>query len=367
MKNTAAVAHFRQLCCLGLGGEVVMPALLKALHDIVPSAMNNFLWADDNGNVCNACYEAPITPELVTLYATEFCNKREREVGPTFGEGMRYVSGVVNWGPLMTRQFLRSDVFNLIWRRHDARDALAAVIRENGKGLGGMLLFRSPGERSFNSREEKALERLIPHIAHALKGNRNLRGAFTASGESGLVIANNRGVILDMCPDGGRLLFMATHPRFDAASLRHDATLPLALTQLCQRLRGIFAEKPDPPPAVWHENAWGKFVFRGYWMTMNAAPDTVRAPIGITIERHEPLALKIARNMRKLPLSTRQQEVCLLLSYGYSHAKIARRLNIGRFTVGDHLKRIYGKLDVHDHNGLLAKLTADLAAPSLPV
>ena len=33
MKRSVQLAHIRQLCCLGLGGRAIMPALLKAARE----------------------------------------------------------------------------------------------------------------------------------------------------------------------------------------------------------------------------------------------------------------------------------------------------------------------------------------------
>jgi hypothetical protein len=41
-KNTAAIASIRALCSLGLTGELLIPALLEALHQVIPSARNLF-------------------------------------------------------------------------------------------------------------------------------------------------------------------------------------------------------------------------------------------------------------------------------------------------------------------------------------
>lgn len=50
-KSTAAraAARFRQLSCLGLGSEQVIPALLAELHAIIPSHANTFFFADGAG------------------------------------------------------------------------------------------------------------------------------------------------------------------------------------------------------------------------------------------------------------------------------------------------------------------------------
>ena len=36
MKQANRLAYFRQLCCLGLGGEVLVPDLMKVLGELLP-------------------------------------------------------------------------------------------------------------------------------------------------------------------------------------------------------------------------------------------------------------------------------------------------------------------------------------------
>ena len=51
MKNAALVAHIRQLCCLGLGGRAIMPALLNAVRELVPFDAAEFAWLDARGEL----------------------------------------------------------------------------------------------------------------------------------------------------------------------------------------------------------------------------------------------------------------------------------------------------------------------------
>ena len=47
--QAAALTHIRQLCCLGLGGEIIMPALIQAMHDYIPSYQSIFFWTGEDG------------------------------------------------------------------------------------------------------------------------------------------------------------------------------------------------------------------------------------------------------------------------------------------------------------------------------
>jgi hypothetical protein len=84
-----AIARIRRLCCLGLGSQVAVPAILGELHALVPSHCNNFLWAGANQELANLYDEGDVILPVLPLYMDEFHNKREREVVFTFTETMR--------------------------------------------------------------------------------------------------------------------------------------------------------------------------------------------------------------------------------------------------------------------------------------
>jgi DNA-binding CsgD family transcriptional regulator len=70
-----------------------------------------------------------------------------------------------------------------------------------------------------------------------------------------------------------------------------------------------------------------------------------------------PLTVKVIRNLEHLPaLSRRQMQICLLLTAGHSHAEIARRMDMSTNSAITHCRRLYNKLDVHNHDELMDKL-----------
>src|SRR5262245_48628371 len=68
MKSTAALAHIRQLCNLGLGSEAVMPALLKPVRQLVNAESAAFFWLDARGEMSNMYAERMISPDLMRRY-----------------------------------------------------------------------------------------------------------------------------------------------------------------------------------------------------------------------------------------------------------------------------------------------------------
>lgn len=72
------------------------------------------------------------------------------------------------------------------------------------------------------------------------------------------------------------------------------------------------------------------------------------APMSSEIARRVVQSFRRASKQTKpdVRLSTREEEVLLLLSKGYANKEIASQLNIGTETVGSHLKHIYEKMHV---------------------
>src|SRR5580765_5745551 len=94
--RVAVLSEIRQLCCLRMPAQQVMPLLLKTLHRFIPSYTNLFDWVDSEYQISNYYSEGPMCPEAARLYFQEFYNKREREVMPGFSEQVRTGRGVIN-------------------------------------------------------------------------------------------------------------------------------------------------------------------------------------------------------------------------------------------------------------------------------
>lgn len=363
MPSARAASRIKQLCCLGLGGEAIMPALLKALHELMPSHINSFEWADAKGEMVNLYTEAPeLMAEVLPLFFSDFYNREHEVCSLPFTEKMRRVFGVhaePGPGPEEINIAYRSDFYNLILRPVGMHHGLTAVIREgDGRARGMLQISRAEKQPGFTTAEYRLTADLSPFIAHALTGATDLEAPLVDSEDSGLIVADPTGRLLHLTSEAQRLLFMAVTPVANPGltlAARHDLVLPEGARQLCRQLNRVFRDDETIAPPVWrHRNAWGGFVFRAYWLN-NAAPET--APlIGITVKRQEPLPLKLLRHLDLLPLSARQSEVCLLLAAGHSCGIIAKRLDLSEHTVVAHCRQIYEKLRVHSRGELISKL-----------
>src|SRR5512134_293985 len=77
MKSSAAVAHIRQLCNLGLGSEAVMPALLRSVRQLVRADSAAFFWVDARGEMTNMYAERMLPPELMRRYFERYYSSPE--------------------------------------------------------------------------------------------------------------------------------------------------------------------------------------------------------------------------------------------------------------------------------------------------
>ena len=359
MKYAAATAHIRQLCCLGLGGEALMPKILGALHDLVPADSNGFFWVDDDYEIANLCAERMLPPDVMNLYFREFYHRQEGGFKSGFAQRARDDREITR--ATFSESFYRTDYYNLIWRNLNAHYAMYALIREHGKCLGQLSIYRAPKEPPFSEKDERQLASITRYVAHALKagGHAGSSDAIYRDSEyNGLIVFDQDGQLQHMSPQGRRLLFLACHPHISRraiAAIPADA-VPPALLRLCADLRRILGGGEAPPPVLEFDNAWGRFVFRAYWMEHRQFG--TKGIIGVLVQHQEPLTLKLLGRMRSMPLSIQQKEVILGLAKGIAHSQIAQRMNVSLNTVNYHIKQVYDKLDVHDRNGMLSRLLA---------
>lgn len=353
MKSAAAMSYIRQLCRLGLGGQIIMPELLSALHAFIPSAFNIFCFADESYQMSNVYCENSDLYRMQSLYFKEFYNSKEVQVTQLgFSQAMQTGRG---WGTTerMGTKFVSSEFFNELWRPNGIGCAIEATIWDNGRGLGSIILYRGPGERPFRDEDEASLRSLIPYIAHGLRGSRDFRGEMVSSGESGTLVVDRQDKVVQFCPEGKRLLLSAMN--FGRIARDSPSLDSPAIGLLCGNLRGILRGLSQPAPIVRQRNPMGEFVFRAYPLRVSGESS---GSIVVIVERHEPMPLLLMRNMRSLALTARQREVCLLLSYGYSRSMIAERMHVSKHTATDYVRKIYNKLGVNGHQQLMKKLVS---------
>ncbi len=355
-----AQSRIRQLCCLGLGDQLTIPTLLGELHDYIPSHANCFFWSDDQGNVRDIYDERPQALEWLPTYLAEFHNRIELEVFCGWQHFLCHGTRAVDYDSLLTvdrRHYDNHAYYHEVMSQLDFYWGLFMVVREHGRPLGALALHRTEHERRFDVQDAQHLDQIMPFIAHAFSTPGNPEHHWIDSDDEGLVITDQQGRLISASAGGQHLLALSSSERPWAPAKQGAIPQPPDLLRiLCRRLADIRAGiQLSKAPNGTIQNAWGRFVFRAYWLqTQHNTGDT----IGISIRRQEPMPLKLARHIKRLPLSTKQAEVCLLMATGSSYHQIAERQGMKRNTAISHGREIYSRLGVHNREQLVAEILA---------
>jgi len=315
-RQASKIAHFRQLCTLGLGGQVIMPALLSTLAEIVPYDAGAFCWTDGHGRIYNLWEAFP-----------DIRQTQQASLVPT--------DGVLVW-PAKAQGC----------ERHARR--LRLPVGRGAQPAGILALARDGTNRPFSAREQDRLFSMADYLHKGILARRNQRGPYVDSGEMGLVVLDEDGTVRMACPSGRRLFLQAACPYLVPTK---DAATNSAIEDLGVRLNQAFSDSAQH--AVRHQNDWGLFEFRPRHLAYNNGSP---GGLGVCISRYEPQALRLMRGMKNLGLSCRQMEAVLLLAFGYSHRAMAQRMGVSYHTVVDHVRQVFRKLGVRDTHQLLARV-----------
>ncbi len=382
MKPVRAVAALRALCSLGLHAEVLVPAVLETLHQIVPSYRNLFDWTDSQGRLLRYFIEGAIDAQIAQLYFDEFHNRREAEVMPAFDSLRGCDAGVRSAAELDHAGFFRSALYQEVWRPQGFHTRLEAVLRgQQGQLLGSLVLYRSDHEARFNAADERLLASVLPMISSALQTCATVADdRHVASPEPAqTLVLSLQGQVHHASAGAHALLLLADGGASREALSRPLDVLASALVpMLLARLRERFAlplALRGPPPSITHETRAGQFVAsgellqagpspwsrlgtseRGGRAAVGAAMDPVQPMAQITLRRLEPHRVALERALRQLSLTPGQAAVCRALYRGHSHAQISQQLGVAPATVVDHVRKAYRTLDVCSALELRAKL-----------
>ena len=361
MKPSRAIAALRALCSLNLHAEVLVPAVLEALHQVVPSQRNLFDWTDEQGRLLRYFIEGPIDSGIAQLYFDEFHNRREAEVMPRFDSLRRQPPGVRGADELNHAAFFHSALYNEIWRPQGFHTRLEAVVRGRDQRLiGSLVLYRGPGEARFTAEDERRLAAVLPALAAGLQAGGPARADdrhVPSLEPAETLLLTLQGQVHYASPGAHRLLLMAEGGASrETLSRPLDALAGRLLPTLLKRLREqvpahlLAAPSLQPamprshPPTITHETAAGQFVASGRLLH---AWQAAHAPWAqVTLQRLEPHRIALERALRALPVSPGQMAVCRLLYQGHTQEQVGLQLGVTSATVVDHVRKVYQALDV---------------------
>ena len=358
MKRTTQLAHIRQLCCIGINGQALMPTLLRAVREYAAADSAGFFWVDANGDMTNLYADRMLAPGLMRLYFERHYDGGElpfREAFLKRAQSSEMVSSSTA-SPTLTK----TAYYNEILRHLDAHHVMYAVIRDQGHALGQLSLYRPRHSTAFSAEDRNAIKDIAHYVAHAV--NRpSVVGAnveFVDADAEGMVVVDFQGQIVEATAKSLNLLSMALKREFNPSSppLVVGETAPGAVQQLLVLLQKAILGQTAAAPRLASDGPWGRFLLSAYALDGDGAAPVSRA--AIHVRRQQPMILKLAEAMGGFDISPQQREVALLLAQGRSNQQISVALNISGNTVNYHIKQLFMRLDAHDREDAVAKMLA---------
>ena len=360
MKRSHALAHLRQLSCLGLGGEIVIPQMLETLMELIPANFSCFYWTDRNGRPTNM-YATEIAPSTIDLTVNHYhLMQRPGEISvEILARGSRPIGNLDAWYA-ERRRLERTIAFNEIFLPEKSTLVLDAVVRSGNLPRGLILLGRGARDRGFSSAERRLLAEVVPWFLHALQEAPPLPAeSFVAGGDRMVLLCDESGRLLACEPGAAQLLLQVAAPRIAPGALQGRApqTLSPALRRLCARARAVHAGRPAGPPMARTANCWGTFAFHAHALESAGDPD-MGGLVALTICREEHREIRLLNRLKSMPLAPRQRELARHLGLGRPAEEIRSRMGISNATYRAYVERVYQRLGVHSRAELAMSLDA---------
>jgi DNA-binding CsgD family transcriptional regulator len=362
MKNAALVAHVRQLCCLGLGGRAIMPALLNAVRELVMFDAAEFAWIDARGELLNLYAEPMLPAEVMDFYFECSDGAGEHPTCSTFRLRAAQPDPVSTLS--VTDAVRHTEFYRHVLLRLGAEHALFCVIRDRDRPLGQLALYRTQKRAGFGASDRHAIAAVANYIGHGLDDSSGASRYASAdqsyrdTDHQAMLTLDRDGTLRHCSRAALRLLQFITLDSVNRATVaQQDSAIQSLMRELAEQLTALFKNGDDPngkPPGIIVTNRWGRFVLRAYWLTDDAhSPDAL---IGVQLRRQEPVILRLSQAMRRLALSPQQKEVGLLLAQGKSNPEIAGALGVSLNTANYHVKQLFAKLNTHERSEVAPKL-----------
>jgi DNA-binding CsgD family transcriptional regulator len=359
-KNSAEYARLEliRLCHRGLDSRTLRLAVLKRLRAIIPVDVAFFATTDPatllfTGGVIEDILE-PARPQFI---ANEFLQH-------DFNKFVWLLRNNLSVGVLSEateQEMQRSQRYRDILTPLGLGDELRAVLVTNAACWGMMCMHRERSRACFTPAEAAFLARLTPHFAEGLRKALLLEGARVAKTPEGpgvLVLTDDLSIV-SMTPAAEYWLAeLAAVDRED----RH--ALPPTVTTVVTCLQSIERELPAPPDLM------PKVRLRmpsGHWLVVYASrlwSSGGSEQISVIFEVAQPLEVA-PLIMQAYELTKREGEITQLILRGLSTSEIAAVLQISSYTVQDHLKAIFEKVDVCSRRELGARIFAQQYEPRI--
>jgi DNA-binding CsgD family transcriptional regulator/GAF domain-containing protein len=272
---------------------------------------------------------------------------RRMDVDPLLAEAQETRRPVYNLALMPAAEWAETEVYRGAYSTHGMRHVLEIPIIDGEEILGALHLAASEPARDFTERDLRLAEAAAGVLALSInrirseeEGERALEEALTALELTGTAIVSSR-------PRSPELRLNDGARRMIADVVDGDEQLPRLVTRPTRGGQGGFSRRLEIE------------LRSGERALLHAHSQQVRNGGLVTVlelQREHPSLDRRALST----LTPRESEIAVLVADGLSDREIAERLYLSRFTVHQHVKRIYRALDVDSRVSLTRLL---LGAP----
>lgn len=228
---------------------------------------------------------------------------------------------------------------------------LRAVVRDRGASWGAIVLLRAGDSAAFGPGDVDAVARCSSHIAAGFRRVlvRQQIDHGDDAREAGIVIVDSRSLeVRSMTAAAAEWL-----ERLDDGW--QPGRLPTSVLSAVYACRSASAGGPRAVRARARD---------GRWVTITAEHlgDADAGSIGLVVQPSRPAEIATIAAAAH-GLTPRETDVVLLVAAGHSNREIASILGVSPLTVGDHLKKVFAKLEVASRGEATSKLFNDHYLP----
>lgn len=247
--------------------------------------------------------------------------------------------------------------YHSLIRPFGLEDEMRAAFVADGACWGGVALFRTSEQPSFDQASRRFVEGISGQVAEGIRTSLILGYARRDMGQQtpGLILVDNEGRVEALNSSATRWLEEFIDPGTPGLNL-----LPEVIHAVAEQARAASSGIHDHRP-VRHRVPTRS----GGWVVLHGTAFRGRRE-GVAIIIEPPRSPEIAPLLLEAHgLSDREQEVTFCVLQGLSTSEIARRLFISAYTVQDHLKAVFDKMGVHSRKALVAQVFFDHYFPGI--
>jgi len=342
--------HVRQdiirLCHSALTSRALRLELLKRLQTVIPFDFVYFSTTDPATQLLTSSVmiEEPPPWAMAVFVENEFL----QDDFNNFNQMLRSHQSVGLLSSATQHDLARSHRYRELLAPMALGDELRAIFVANAACWGTLCLDRAQGSSPFTAAEAAYLAQLAPHIADGLRKALLLddTGAVTVPDGPGVLILAADLSVVTMTSNAEYWLreLAETEPRGLAA-------LPLTVHSV---VAGLFAVERGLAPSSLTPKARLR-TRSGPWLILYASRLVGTGQISVIFELAQPMETA-SLVMQAYDLTPREGEITRCVLLGWSTAEIAAKLTISPNTVQDHLKAIFGKVDVSSRGELAGRI-----------